>query len=36
MEPGRGFWGEALPPQSLENVDSTVLRIISTEIKPVD
>jgi hypothetical protein len=27
---------EALPPHSLENVGSTVLHIISTEIKPVD
>jgi hypothetical protein len=36
MEPGRGLCGEALPPHSLDNVGSTVLGIMSTEIKPVD
>lgn len=34
VEPGCSFWGEPLPPHSLENVGTTPLHIISTELKP--
>lgn len=31
--PAEALWGNALPPHSLENVGSSVLHIISTEVK---
>lgn len=36
IEPGSNFWGAALPPHSLENVGSTPLHIISTEVKATE
>jgi len=31
--PGSAFWSPALPPHTLENVDTTEIRIISIELK---
>lgn len=34
-EPGTTFWGDALGPHTLENVGSTPIHVVSTELKAV-